>query len=705
MIRVLLSLALLCAGLLGHAQALDAIQSTTISGRNPPATFCSSPASAAGLAVNRADRTLILCDPTGNQAITTLLNAVAAGRRAVEQGQADALTFGGATLSTVLPTLAPRANPIFTGVATLPAVSITGAGISCAPGAACDLSSLKVTPQGGAADTLANLIGLRAPIANPTFTGTVGVPTLALTGSGSTAQSIAIGGNRGDVFYGLQIGGAVPEDGTAGMVNRLEGHATWQAMKPSRDMATMEFALHTTVATGLATAAAGSNQLVWVAGNGRPFNSAWVGRKIYYNDSVLRIASVASDGSSATVSAKDGSAYSFTAAVSDVYTVGYVYGTGKANVAGTAVTRVSGDPFLLYVNDPAFEFRINGTKQALTGFTDSKTVTLANNLGNLTNATYEFFWDANDQIVTFRLHSSDQDIENLSLYRRYDGYWFESQYGGYGKYRDIRFSTGELPYSTGSKAQQVVLHRDGALSLGGDYGWDVLRIPRQTQQRANYFNMTPGPAGFGPVLSTRGSDANVPMAFDTRGNGSYTFTSNNFGQALFQIYGTTNTGLGNLALYPGPIPGIAAVSPNANAAFELVGKGTSGVLASPFTATAAPTTTDIPTGRCADWSNSSAGTLSRVCNVGGTLTTSTTLAGTTASIGGSALAAGACASGTATIAGAKSGMAVAATPSTYPGDGIFWNGYVSAANTVTVKVCGAVASTPAASAYNVRVLQ
>ena len=81
------------------------------------------------------------------------------------------------------------------------------------------------------------------------------------------------------------------------------------------------------------------------------------------------------------------------------------------------------------------------------------------------------------------------------------------------------------------------------------------------------------------------------------------------------------------------------------------------------------------------------------------------LTGTSASIGGSALAAGQCSSGTAGIMGATTSMAVVATPNTYPGDGMAWRSYVSSANTVTVKVCAEVAGTPAASTYNVRVIQ
>ena len=49
-------------------------------------------------------------------------------------------------------------------------------------------------------------------------------------------------------------------------------------------------------------------------------------------------------------------------------------------------------------------------------------------------------------------------------------------------------------------------------------------------------------------------------------------------------------------------------------------------------------------------------------------------------------------------------MAVEATPQTYPGDAIYWKAYVSAAGTVTVKVCAAIAATPTASVFVVRVI-
>lgn len=80
------------------------------------------------------------------------------------------------------------------------------------------------------------------------------------------------------------------------------------------------------------------------------------------------------------------------------------------------------------------------------------------------------------------------------------------------------------------------------------------------------------------------------------------------------------------------------------------------------------------------------------------------LSGVSGSIGGGALVAGGTATGTVNIAGAAVGMAVEVTPTTYPGAGVVWAGYVSSAGVVTVVVTGVIAVTPTASTYNVRVL-
>ena len=76
---------------------------------------------------------------------------------------------------------------------------------------------------------------------------------------------------------------------------------------------------------------------------------------------------------------------------------------------------------------------------------------------------------------------------------------------------------------------------------------------------------------------------------------------------------------------------------------------------------------------------------------------------TSASLGGSALLAGQCSSNTTTVTGATTAMVCLTDPTTYPGDGAFWDCTVTSANTVTTKVCAVVSLTPTASTYNIKV--
>jgi hypothetical protein len=74
-------------------------------------------------------------------------------------------------------------------------------------------------------------------------------------------------------------------------------------------------------------------------------------------------------------------------------------------------------------------------------------------------------------------------------------------------------------------------------------------------------------------------------------------------------------------------------------------------------------------------------------------------------IGAQNLAAGGCFTQAVTVTGvATTGMTVTAAPRTFPGNGVTWGGYVSAANTVTLKVCSIIAAFVGASVYDINVL-
>lgn len=70
---------------------------------------------------------------------------------------------------------------------------------------------------------------------------------------------------------------------------------------------------------------------------------------------------------------------------------------------------------------------------------------------------------------------------------------------------------------------------------------------------------------------------------------------------------------------PGGWPEVLAVGSDANIPLWLRGKGTAGILQNMFIRNVFPTVNEIPAGSCADWNNTTAGTMQRVCNVGGTL--------------------------------------------------------------------------------------
>lgn len=80
-----------------------------------------------------------------------------------------------------------------------------------------------------------------------------------------------------------------------------------------------------------------------------------------------------------------------------------------------------------------------------------------------------------------------------------------------------------------------------------------------------------------------------------------------------------------------------------------------------------------------------------------------TFSGVTEPLGGTELLAGGAFTTTVAIAGVTVGMSVAVTPRTFPGNGVYWLGYVSSAGIVTVKVGVTIALFVAASIYGVLV--
>lgn len=80
-----------------------------------------------------------------------------------------------------------------------------------------------------------------------------------------------------------------------------------------------------------------------------------------------------------------------------------------------------------------------------------------------------------------------------------------------------------------------------------------------------------------------------------------------------------------------------------------------------------------------------------------------TFTGVSGLIGGTELLAGGAFTMAVAVAGVTVGMSVAVTPRTFPGNGIYWEGYVSAPGVVTIKVGTTIALFVTASLYDVQV--
>lgn len=382
---------------------------------------------------------------------------------------------------------------------------------------------------------------------------------------------LAIGGQSATTSFarGLQIGGGDPTEGPDGTIDTLEGHSTWRGFWPSRNLSSIEFALHPTAATGQAVTVNGTNQLNFIQGTA--FNAAWIGKKIYFNETIYRVSTVS--GSSLTVTYPDLSPVVFVGAVTEVFQVSYVYGSGTCNVNGTLVTRTGGDPFVLYITNPSFNLKVNGSAVTAAAWLSTSQYTLSSAPGNATGVPYEFWFDVNEQISTFRLHKTDSDAENLSIYSRYDGYWIAAQYGSFGKYRSIRISSGE--YAAGAPNSQVTVHKNGDLSLGGDYTRDALRIVAQGGARANFLTLQAATTGIAPALRASGSDANVPFGVDAQGVGGFVVTNGTFARTVFKANaGAGTTSWLEVDASSTDTPSMAARGANANIDLTISPKGT-----------------------------------------------------------------------------------------------------------------------------------
>ena len=78
-------------------------------------------------------------------------------------------------------------------------------------------------------------------------------------------------------------------------------------------------------------------------------------------------------------------------------------------------------------------------------------------------------------------------------------------------------------------------------SLGGDIGYEALRILPLAGTPFNRIEVQAGASGFTPTFRARGYNTTVGLGFDTQNAGNTRFTSHNFGKIEFEIFGVGGT--------------------------------------------------------------------------------------------------------------------------------------------------------------------
>ncbi|WP_020094962.1 hypothetical protein [Methylobacterium sp. 285MFTsu5.1] len=448
------------------------------------------------------------------------------------------------------------------------------------PGSTGDVSGMSVTPNASApAQSLSRMLYA------PTFGGTAAAPTFKI----------------------------LDPTGAAGSTFASDGHANWNRLQSGITYNPVELVLYGSPAQGQASVTAGGNTVTRIDGNF--YDPAWVGQPyFYFAGTNYKVASVAADGGSLTVTNLDGSAVSFPANQTELINYLVTSATGTANVSGTAVTWVSGQLFLKVPT-----VKLNGTVYNVASVTsDGRSMTLATSAGTQSNVSFACYGNINNQISTIRVQKLwGASEENLTLAATPNGFFINTLVAGVGKHRKLTIGSGAYTAPGGLRAQ-LGLQPNGDLTLGGDYGLDVLRVLGPSSGTESRWVMAaPSTGTSGPVLASQSDiDANVPVTLQAQGSGALQVKGYNGATTIMQ--GNSVAGATSFPTLSNGVGQALVTAGGANGPVVLIGKN-AGIQNNFYISASDPTTSDIPNAFCADWYNSTANTMKRYCNVANAL--------------------------------------------------------------------------------------
>ena len=326
------------------------------------------------------------------------------------------------------------------------------------------------------------------------------------SGPGGVA-SVRIGANDASRGRGaLMIGGAGAKDGGNGTYLTNDGNPAFAIFQNSMLWGTTETNIYGNNTGGMATST-GTTTLTLT--QGVAWDSKLEGKTIYFRGAPYTVNAVAGDGLTLTLaSAPPAGTYAWNFSL--------VTGSGTCSVSGSTVTRISGEPFVMFGTGYAFE--LNGSAVTVSSVTDTDTIVLSAPPGNSALTTYYFELQVGSSYGPLLVGQRWQKVagaqeEGVGMFVSADGYRMGAFAAG---------GQGELyPFWLTSNYERVVeLHATGKyVSLGGVAGAEAMRAI-YVASAVNRLDVTGATTGNAPAIAAGGSDTNVDIKLAPKGTGS-----------------------------------------------------------------------------------------------------------------------------------------------------------------------------------------
>ncbi|QWY13162.1 tail protein [Escherichia phage vB_EcoP-ZQ2] len=352
--------------------------------------------------------------------------------------------------------------------------------------------------------------------------GTTRVSQWAKPGTTEYMTASAVFGDNGATATGIQIGGAVPYNGTDGVMMFTDGSSGWLGVRASKWPHPTEMAIYPSSKAGSCQTISGSNAVKRLSG--ASITAEAIGKPISIYDSLYTISTITADGF--TVKNINGTPVTWGSTATHSFILCYYNGSGLCSVSGTTVTRISGDPFV--IPDPTVPqtMTINGIDYRVVSFTDPQHVTLNSAPGDSALTEYKFWGTVNSLNSALRIHRLNAAgfEENISLIANNAGYFALHAAAGNPANEQYPIYIGSGWEDNGQMRKSIISAGNGDVTLGGGYGNGPLYVPyNQTSGRPQV--MVDNSTGTATISSTGGPTPDASLAIKAKGTGRVVFHS------------------------------------------------------------------------------------------------------------------------------------------------------------------------------------